>query len=57
MFFTFELSKENEPDNLQFTNLKKYRKNIIDLIQNEFIFTNFKMSLLGIIYMPNINHY
>ena len=57
IFFTFELSKENEQDNSQFSNLKKYRKKIIDLIQNEFTFTNFKMSLLGIICMPSINHY
>ena len=31
MFFSFELHKENESDNAQFTNLKKYRKKLIDL--------------------------
>ena len=29
MFFTFELSKDNEPDNSQFTNLKKYKKKLL----------------------------
>ena len=57
MIFSLELSSELEPDNHQFSNLKKYKNQIVDFNEEKFSFINLEYELLGIIFLPLISHY
>lgn len=58
LFFVFELSNENENDNInQFRNLMKYRDIIKSYIEPEIIFNNIEYKLYGILFMKSSNHY
>ena len=56
LFLVFEITDENDMDEIQFSNLTKFRNKIKDYILDEFKFNEILKNLYGIICMPSINH-
>ena len=57
MIFSLEISDELDSEVAQFTNLKKFRNKLIDIIAESFRFTNTVMSLIRMICMSKVNQY